>query len=129
MNKGYIALISILIISALVLILAVSMGLSGISESGMSLQSSLASESFYVAAACAEETLNRLKIDLNYSGNESITINGSSCFVELIEGSGNQDRVVKVLSNIVNQVTKLRIDIAQINPVMQINSWTQVADF
>ena len=128
-QKGYIALISILIISAIVVLIASSASLFSVSESDMDFQQTQSEKSFYLADFCAEYALMKLESVLNYSGNESVKIGEDSCIVYPIDGSGNTNRVVKTKSNFKNQVRKIEIKVSQISPVMKIDSWQEVSDF
>lgn len=128
-EQGYIALISVLIISALAILIASSANLLSISESNMSLQENQAWESFYLADFCAEQALMKLESVLNYSGNETITIGEESCDILPLEGSGNFNRVIKTQSIVSGQTRKIKVEISQVSPVMQITSWQQVAEF
>jgi len=128
-QKGYIALILILIILGLTLMIAISANLSGISEADMGLQKSQSSESFYLATLCAEDALMKLKRNLGYPGNETLTIGEGNCNILSVEGSGNTNRVVKTAGNIYNQTRRIRIQINVVNPKMKINSWQEVVDF
>ena len=126
---GYIALISVIIILALVVLIASSAILLSISESNMGLQENQAWESFYLATACAEDALIKLKDNLNYEGNETLTFDNGTCTIEPIEGAGNEGRVIKVFSNAYNQVRKIKIEINKMTPNTEIKSWQQVVDF
>lgn len=128
-RNGYIALVSILIVSALTLLIATSGSLLSIGESNMGLQENQAWEAFYLTTACAEDALMKLKNDLNYSGNETLNFDNGKCTIEPLEGSGKKNRVIKVSGIIFNQTRKIKIEIGKINPDMEIKSWQQVADF
>jgi len=128
-RNGYIALISILIISALSVLIATSATLISIGEADMSLQENQAWESFYLATACAEEGLMKLKNNLNYEGNETLTFDNGSCTILVPEGSGNKDRAIKVTSTVKNLIRKIKIEINRVNPDMKINSWSEVTSF
>ncbi len=128
-RNGYIALISVLIISAIVVLIATSASLISIGESDMALQENQARESFYLADFCAEYALMKLESVLNYSGNKTVTLGQNSCNILSIEGSGNYNRVVKVQSTFSGQTRKVKVQISQISPTMQITSWQGVSDF
>ena len=128
-EKGYIALITILIISAVTLLVAINASLFGISESKMGLQKINSSKAFALTNLCAENALMNLKEDLSYSGNETSNIYDGSCTIYLIEGSGNNDRIVKVEGVFLNQKRRIKIDISEVNPTMIINSWQEVSTF
>lgn len=129
--RGFIALISILIISAVLLLIALTSSHFGIFQSKMVLQKNQSSESYYLATACAEEALMKLKEDLGYRGDETLNINGNSCEILRIEGSGNKDRVIKASSSTHNFTEKIKIEINRVNPEMEmeIKSWREVANF
>lgn len=128
-SNGYIALVSILIICAIILLIAISTNLLAISESDMGLQKDQASQTYYLASLCAEDALMKLKNHLNYSGDEAIIINNGSCYIYPTEGSGNQDRIIKTTGTIYGHTRKIKIEIDRVNPDVQINSWQEVADF
>ena len=96
---------------------------------GRSVQNSNSSRAFYLANLCAEDALMKLKDNLDYLGNESLIIDDDSCEILQVEGSGNSDRVVKTTGTVYNQIRKIKIEIAQVNPKMEITSWREVIDF
>jgi len=128
-KNGYIALVSLLIISSITLFIAVNANLFGISESRMALDRANSSKAFYLANLCAEEALIKLKDDSNYSGNETINTSRGNCEILLIEGSGETNRTVKTTGNFDNKTRKIKIEISRINPLMEISSWEEVIDF
>ena len=127
--RGYIALISVLIISAVLLLIVLGISQSSIGQSTMVIQRNQDSEVYCLAQACAEEALMKLKEDLEYQGEETLNIGGKSCTILTIEGSGNKDRVVKTSSLVDNQVKRIKIEIDRVNPNCRIKSWQEVANF
>ncbi len=128
-QQAYIALITILIISAVTLLIAASAGLFGISETDMGLIEDQSTQSYYLANACAEYALERLKNNVNYAGDETLDIDDGSCYIYLPEGSGNEDRIIKATGTLANQTRKVKIIIEEINPLMVISSWQEVSEF
>lgn len=123
--KGFIALITILIILVISLILGSGISLLSINEINMGLKKNLSSQAYFLANLCAEEALMRLKEDINYPGNETIEIEGGSCQILPIEDNW----IIKAIGNSQDQVKKMRIVIQQVNPQTIISSWQEVADF
>ena len=84
-----------------------------------------------VLDSCAQYALDQLKTtNLAYAGNESIAIDGITCNITAISGSGNTSRVLKILAfNSANITKKVQIDINTINPYFILNSWQEVPDF
>lgn len=130
LNKtAYIALNTILIVSAIILLISIGANLAGISESNMGLIKYQSSQSYYLAQACAEYTLKELSDGAGYAGNETLNIDGGSCYIYPPEGTGNQNRIVKVSGTLDNLTRKLKINISRINPEMEIISWEEVTSF
>ena len=124
-EKGFVALLAIIIILGVVLMISLSVSSLGIGEAGMSLQKSQSSHAFYLASLCVEEALMKLKENQNYAGNDIINIEDSSCQILPIEGSWT----IKAQSSFMNQIKKIKVVITQINPTLLIESWQEVADF
>lgn len=126
-ESGYIALISVLVAGALMLLVGIGSSLRGIDTlnavSGE--ESSLRAQ--FLADACAEEALMRLKGDLAYGGNETIIVGGGeTCRILPLSGTGNVDRVITTEGVVNNYVRNVRVDIAAVNPSLVIRTWTVV---
>ncbi len=107
------------------MLIALSASQFGIGQSTMTLQKIQASENYYLAMACAEEALMKFGKDpKHYSGDEILTIEGKECTILPVESEGSV-KIIKVLSNLNNQVKKMKIEIKK----NKINSWQEVADF
>ena len=124
-QKGFIALTTVLIISALTLMVGISISLGSIGEIKMGLQRSLSSQSYYLANLCAEQTLMKLKEDSSYLGNEIINVSNGSCTILLIEGHWT----IKVSASSSGQIKKMKLTVSQINPKMIVDSCEEVAEF
>ena len=123
--RGYVALISVLIMSAILTLIALSASYFGIGRSTMVLQKNQTSESYYLAMACAEEALIKLgKDQKHYQGNETLNINGASCSILPIEKEGKV-HIIKVSSNVHNQTKKIKIEVKK----DKMKSWQEVAEF
>jgi hypothetical protein len=82
------------------------------------------------AYSCAEIALNKLKTDLNYTGNEAINLDGITCNILTISGIGNSNRVLKVSAVTTTAVVKkIQISVQTVNPSYIFTSWQEVADF
>ncbi|MBZ9572525.1 hypothetical protein KJA15_04290 [Patescibacteria group bacterium] len=124
-QSGFIALMTVLIIFAVALLVGLSVSLLSISEATMGFKKTQSSQAYFLANLCAEQALVKLKENINYSGNETIDIEGGNCQILPIEGNWS----IKVLGSFQNQTKKIKIEISQINPEMIISSWQEVADF
>ena len=126
MQKGFVALVTVLLVLAITLIVGLSISLLSISEAKMGLQKKQSSRAYYLANLCAEQALMNLKENPGYAGGESIVMSDGSCDILQIEGNWT----VKVAaSSTSNHVKKMRVIVSQINPQMVIDSWEEVASF
>lgn len=122
--KGFIALITVLIILGVVLLIGLGISQLSMGEAQMSFQKSQSSQAYYLANLCAEEALMRLKENIGYPGETISDIENGSCVI-LVEGNWT----IKVSADFQNQTKKMKIVISQVNPEMIINSWQEVPDF
>ena len=128
-QEGFIALISILIIGAIMLAISIGLSLRSIGETNMSLAEQESHRALALANLCAEQALMKLESTLDYAGGEPITIGSESCDILTISGSGNFNRTVKTQSAVSGYTKKVRVEVSQISPTMQITSWEEVGDF
>jgi len=132
-SAGFIALISVLIVGAIVLVISIGLSLRSVGETNVSLGEQESGRALALANLCAEQALMKLESVLNYAGGESVTVGSDTCDILTIGGSGNQDRTVKIQATSTTAngtyVRKVKVEVSQISPVMQISSWEGVADF
>ena len=115
-KNGYVSLISVIIIGAIVLAAVLSLTFISLQQSAGMIERTRTLRNYYLANACANEALVKLQKDSNYTGNETITIDDYSCSIENISGSGNSGRIIIASSQIVNQQKKIEIIIDQLRP-------------
>lgn len=126
--RGYIALISILIISAIVILIAASANLISISESKMGLKESESWQAFYLTTACAEEALQQIKDSTPYEGSGNIPIGQGSCAYTVTKLIG-ENRIITATGTVRDINRRVKITIDKVNPTINIVSWQEVADF
>jgi len=125
LSRGFIALITVLIILAVALLVGLSVSFLSISEATMGLKKSQSSQAYFLANLCAEDALMKLKeTNGSYTGETKPNIEGGSCEISVV---GNW--TINVLANFQNQIKKIKIVVSQVNPEMIISSWQEVADF
>ncbi len=129
-NNGYIALFSVLIIGALLLLLTLGFSSRTLSVRESTLAQELAVRAQLLAHGCVEIAINKLKNDLNYSGNETIIVDGSdTCMIVGIGGSGNTDRTIYAQAIAGAYVQKVQVSVSSLRPRPTITRWESVADF
>lgn len=88
LDNGFIALTSLLIISAIALAIAVSISLLGIGETKSSLDYKKGREVYYIARGCLDESLLQLKSDETYPG-ETFPFGNGACNIVVSGTSGS----------------------------------------
>ena len=107
-QKGFIAITSVLIIGALILILGISIFHASLTDQSISSSYDSKEQASILADACAREAVFKLKNDINYSGNESIDINpvrepfsngvnGENCSINPIENINDYSKKISTL--------------------------------
>ena len=127
-NKGFVSLFSVIIVISLILFVAIGVAKRTVDQT-RSINEERAAQALAMANLCAEMAITKLQSVLDYVGNETITVDGQSCNILTIEGSGNFNRVVKAQSNVSGYSRKIKVEISQISFPIQITSWTIVPDF
>ena len=126
--KGYIALISVLIITAITSLIAISAILMSINESNMGLTKDLSARAYYLADACVEEALQQINNSIPYMGTDSLTMGSGSCSYT-VTSSGGQNRTIESTGTVGDLNRRVRVTIDAITPSINITSWDEVVDF
>jgi len=88
-QSGLTALVTLVIISFVALLVALSVNLISISEMQMGYEQSRSAKAFWAAEACLDEALIRLKRDTNYSSGSLTIDQATNCNIS-IAPSGNK---------------------------------------
>ena len=84
-ENGFIALTSVLIIGALILILAVSLFHSALTDYSISTAFESGQKAAFLADFCLAEGVLKLQEDINYIGGEEIEVNGETCSIDFVK--------------------------------------------
>ncbi len=126
-NKGYIALISVILISAIGVAIMVAVISSGInaSKTDFSLQQSGAARS--MAVSCAEEALQKILETATTSSIGNLTIASGTCSYLIVSSSS----IITInASGFLGGVTsKIKVVVSSTSPSITLSSWEEVADF
>ena len=108
-QRGYIALIALLIVVAAGLTIGIAVSLGGIEEIQMSFGGSRAAQAQSLANACIEDGLERLRNNwANYSG--SLLIGGNSCIINTVVSGSNATLSAVGNVDIYSQKIKIQVD-------------------
>jgi hypothetical protein len=131
MNKqsqpnGYVALMTLIIIGAVVLLAAIALTFMAVSQNNSIVSHNKTVKNFYAANACANYAILQLQKNLDYSGNEVLDLEGIKCQVGAISGQGEKNRVIIASSQEGNQLKKIQVELDQVKPVTIIKSWGEI---
>ena len=125
MKKGYVLLISVLIIGAVSSAIAVAMlnlG-SGITTSGIYLEKAYQAKG--LAEACAEEALQQIRDNTAFASSGSLALGNGSC-TYLVTNLGSENRQINTTGTIDIVFSKIQININQINPKIIVSNWQEI---
>lgn len=88
-SRGFIALISIIIISAILMLVAVTLSFTGFYGRYNALDSEFKERSLALAEACAEEAILKIVMDAGYFGSETVEVEDEQCTIGAITVLGN----------------------------------------
>ena len=125
-KNGYVALISLIIIGAIVLISVLALTFITISQTQNMISQNQSLKSYYLANACAHYALLKLQDNASYGGNETIEIDSYNCQIGQILGSANTNRTFNASSNVASSNAQIQVVISQIKPRTIISSWQQI---
>ncbi|MFC1655331.1 hypothetical protein ACFL3C_00505 [Patescibacteria group bacterium] len=121
-NEGAAVLIIVIIMGSAMLLIALSLGISSISENLINLYQSQSSRLSLSIDGCAEEALIRLNRDNSYN-EETLSIGGTSCTIS-VSGSGSS-RTINVAGTKSDYSRELEIAV-NISPTYAITSWQEL---
>ena len=127
-RKGYVALLSVLIIGAIGVASMVSVLLSGvsISRTGFALQQSGSAKA--LASSCAEEALQQILETGTTSKSGSLVIASDTC-TYIITSQNGSNITVNATGQVGTLRSKIQIVIATTTPSVLLSSWKEVGDF
>ncbi len=124
MNKGYITLVSVLIVGAVGTAIALSLLLlgNGASRTSFALQQSAQSKG--LVNACAEEALEQIRDATAYASSGNLTLGQGTC-AYTVTNTGGTTRTVTASSTVGTIIRKVSITVTAINPLILIGSWQE----
>ncbi len=125
MNKGYITLISVLVVGAVGIAIASSLILLGnaSSRTSFALQQSLQAKG--LANACAEEALEQIRESTPYTGTGNLTLGQGTCSYTVTD-TGGTNRTVTTSGTVGTIVRKVSVTITAIDPLIVVSSWQEI---
>ena len=126
-NKGYILLISVLILGAIGIAVASSLLLLGLGSSRSSFAFEQSNQAKLLANACAEEGLQQIRNVTSFTGVGNFSLGQGSC-AYLVTSQGGENRIVEASSTVDTIVRKTKVTVNDINPAIVVVSWVDVVN-
>lgn len=127
-RKGYVALLSVLIIGAIGVVSMLSVLLSGVSASKTDFALQQAGSAKVLASSCGEEALQQILESGTTSSSGSLTIVSDTCTYSITSQNG-QNITVNATGQVGTITSKIKIIIATTTPSIILSSWREVGDF
>lgn len=122
-RSGAVALISVLVISAVIVVIGVGINLRSIGSLQSAFKSRRSTEAFYVADTCIEEALIRLRRNAAYSGG-SLAVGDGTCTIT-IAVNGNE-RTVTATATVDTFTRVLEAVVDVVNKIVTMKKWREV---
>ncbi len=127
-QKGYIVLITVLVIGAVGMAIAVAVLWLGLGSSKSSFSLEQSSQAKALANACSEEALQQIRDSTSFTGTGNLSLGQGTC-AYTVTNDGGQNRTITAIGLVGTVVRKVKITIDAINPNINVTSWQEVADF
>ena len=120
-ERGYIALLTVLVLGAVAASLALSLFAgSGSSDALIATEDNLRARGY--AESCAEEVLHLIRTTTSYTGTNTLTWTDGSCSATVVAGSG-ENRTITGTGLSGGSTQRLTITLTAINPLLTVSSW------
>jgi hypothetical protein len=127
-RKGYVALLSVLVIGAIGVVSMLSVLLSGVNASKTDLALQQAGSAKVLASSCGEEALQSILETGTTSSSGGLTISPGTC-TYVITSQNGQNITVNATGQVGTITSKVKIVIATTTPAILLSSWKEVGDF
>ena len=127
-HRGYITLISVLVVGAVGLAITTSLLLLGLGASRTSFAVEQSAQARALANACAEEGLQQIRTLTPYTGTGSLSLGLGTC-TYTVTSQGGQNRTITGTGTVGTVVRKAKVVINAVYPLLVVVSWQEVADF
>jgi len=132
-NRGYVTLLSVLVLGAVGVSVAVSVVLLGVGASRTSFANEQSMQARALASACGEEALQQIRNSTSFSGSNSLTLGQGGCSYTVTNTGGTNrtirtNRTITSTGTVGSIVRKASLAIDAVNPQINVVSWQEVSD-
>lgn len=120
-KKGFSVLLVMIIVTAAIVIIALGMGLSSITENQINLDQSKSARMLSNIDGCGEEALLQLNRNNSYDG-ETILIENTSCIIDIVGTGANRTINITGTNNYYTKRVQINVIIF---PTFQVTLWQE----
>lgn len=121
-NSGYIALLTVVVLGAIVTVIATSLVLLGLGHTRTSLSESQAANAKSAADACTEAALVQIRLSSSFTGSGGLTLSGSTCTYTVSAASTSSITSVGISGNSTRRVS---VDLSARTPSIIFTKWQE----
>ena len=125
-EHGFVALVSVLIIGAIGVTVAVALLLFSIASIQNGEMIELSAKARYLADACGEVALSRVRENPSYTGGETVQIGETSCEINPVETVTEGVVVIQTVGSVDDVVRKVEIRTSRLRPSVAVDTWQEV---
>jgi hypothetical protein len=126
-RKGFVTLISVLVLGAVGVAISLSLLLLGVGSSRTGFSVEQSSQAKALANACAEEALQQIRDSTPFVGSGGLALGQGTCSYS-VTSQGAQNRTVSASGTVGTIGRKVKVIINKINPSIIVVSWQEVDD-
>jgi len=127
-KRGFMALISILVVGAVGIAIALALLGLGLGSARTSFAVEQSNQAKALANACAEEGLQQIRDSISFVGTGNLALGQGACSYA-VTSQGEQNRTITALGAAGTITRKVKVVIDAISPMIQIVSWQEVDNF
>lgn len=128
-RPGYVFLVTVLMIGAIASTTLLSLLLLGWAAEQNGYLTVQSQQGIEYMQTCAERAIRSLRLDPSYGGDERYSFGSNSCYIHVIGGAGNLNRILCIDSTSGSVTSRMEIVIGRLFPSVVINAWQQVTTF
>lgn len=127
-KRGYIALLSVIVVGAVGAAVMLSVMLSGVATSRTDFAIQQSGSAKVLASSCGEEALQKI-LETGTTSSSAVIVIGSSTCSYTITSTGGQNITIQATGIMGTLVSKVKIVVATTTPTILLSSWQEVGDF
>ncbi len=127
-RRGYIALLSVIVVGSMGTAIMLSIMLIGVSTSKTDFAVQQSGNAKVLASSCGEEALQKILETGTTSSSANLSIGSGTCSYVITSQSG-QNITINAIGNTGTLTSKVKIVISTTSPSIILSSWQEVGDF